>query len=234
MKLMSYKFFKNKRNVMLGSLFLFMGGTAPVQASFQLESTGIVLKETEGRISFNISNSSSEPILLASKLEDLDKSGMSKNVLISPPITRIDAGQSQQVNFVLKKGVTLTHEIMLRASFEGVLQSRDNSARMPVRQSIGFIIQPASIAVSKAPWESLDIRMEGTQLVVNNIGKHVVRLAPMLTLKPSGKLISLTEQYLLVGDMRKFDVDENVTSIMLTPFSRYGFKAADVTLPVKR
>lgn len=234
MKLISFKSLKKNRSFILGSIFLLMGGVAPVQASFQLESTGVVLTESEGRVSFNISNSSSEPILLASKLEDLDKTGMSKNVLISPPITRIDAGQSQQVNFVLKKGVTLTHEVMLRASFEGIVQSVDNSARMPVRQSIGFIIQPASVAVSKTPWESLDIRMEGTQLVVSNIGKHVVRLAPVLTLKPSGKSLYLTEQYLLVGDVRKFEAGGNVTSVMLTPFSRYGFKINDVTLPVKK
>lgn len=234
MKLLSSKILKTKSYGLLASFLLFFGSAVPVQASFQLESTGIVLTESEGRVSFNISNSSSEPILLASKLEDLDKSGMSKNVLISPPITRIDAGQSQQVNFVLKKGVPLTHEIMLKASFEGIVQSRDNSARMPLRQSIGFIIQPVSVPVSRAPWEALDIRMEGTQLVVSNNSKHVVRLAPMLTLKPSGKVFSLAEKYLLVGDVRKFDVNSQVTSVVLAPFSRYGFKVEDVTLPVKR
>lgn len=234
MKFLVLKSLKIKSNWMLVLFILFFGATVPVQASFQLESTGVVLTESEGRVSFNISNSSSEPILLATKLEDLDKSGMSKNVLISPPIARIDGGQSQQVNFILKKGVPLTHEIMMKASFEGIVQSGGNSARMPLRQSIGFIIQPAAVAVSRAPWEALDIRMEGTQLVVSNNSKHVVRLAPMLTLKPSGKVISLPEKYLLVGDVRKFEVDSQVTSVMLTPFSRYGFAVPDVTLPVKR
>lgn len=52
--------------------------------AFQLESTGIVLEEKEGRVSFTIQNTSQAPILLASQVEDLDNAGFSKNVLLSP------------------------------------------------------------------------------------------------------------------------------------------------------
>ncbi|WP_447873186.1 fimbria/pilus chaperone family protein [Serratia fonticola] len=225
---------KHKHDFLLTLSLFLIGSIFSAQASFQLESTGIVLKENEGRVSFNVNNTSLEPILLASKLEDLDKKEVSKNIIISPPIIRIDAGQSQQVNFVLKKGSNLKHETLLRASFEGVVQSVDNSARIPVRQSIGFLIQPTSVSASKTPWESLDIRLEGSKLVVSNTGRHVVRLAPMLTLLPSRKTISLKEQYFLVGDIYKFDVGSGDNSLMITPFSRYGFKIDDVTLPIKR
>ncbi|MFJ3264873.1 fimbria/pilus chaperone family protein [Serratia liquefaciens] len=229
-------FFTHKNGLwrLLSLLVIGVSLSMPAHASFQLESTGIVLEESKGRVSFNITNASSEPILLASKLADLDNSSMSKNVLISPPITRIDAGQSQQVNFVLKKGVVLSHEVLLRASFEGIVQASESSARMPVRQNVGLIIQPASVAANKTPWETLDVKIEGSKLLIVNSGKHVVRLAQALTVKPSGKVVSLTSPYILVGEKLAFDVGTNVTSVEITPFSRYGFQMDQVTLPVKR
>ncbi|WP_273855325.1 fimbria/pilus chaperone family protein [Serratia liquefaciens] len=229
-------FVKNKNGLwrLLSLLVVGFSLSMPALASFQLESTGIVLEESKGRVSFNITNSSSEPILLASKLADLDNSSMSKNVLISPPITRIDAGQSQQVNFVLKKGVALPHEVLLRASFEGIVQASESSARMPVRQNVGLIIQPASVAANKAPWETLEVKLEGSKLLISNTSKHVVRLSQALTLKPSGKVVSLIAPYILVGEKLAFDVGTSVTSVEITPFSRYGFQMDQTTLSVKR
>ncbi|PVF10568.1 fimbrial protein, partial [Yersinia pestis] len=81
-----------------------------------------MLQESEARTSFTIDNISSNPILLVTKLTDLDGKSFSKQILISPPVTRINAGQSQQVNFVLKKGSVLNNEVLLKASFEGVEQ----------------------------------------------------------------------------------------------------------------
>lgn len=62
----------------------------------------MVLEESAGRVNFSIKNTSSEPILLATKVVDLDGKNFSKSILVSPLISWIGAGQSQQVNFVLK------------------------------------------------------------------------------------------------------------------------------------
>lgn len=202
-------------------------------ASFQLESMGVVLEENIGRVNFSIKNTSSEPILLATKLADLDDKEFSKSVLISPPIARIDAGQSQQVHFVLKQGTTLTHEVMLKASFEGIGQAVDNSARMPVRQSVGLIIQPRAVAVSKAPWEDLHLTIKEGYLVIKNEGPHVVRLAPQLVLLPSKINASLDNYFLMAGEEVKVGVKGKPTAVAIVPLSRYGFKQDEVTLPVK-
>lgn len=202
-------------------------------AAFSLESTGIILYEQEGRVSFNIRNPSSDPILLVSKLSDLDGGSFSKEVLISPPITRIDGEQSQQINFVLKKGAPLRQEVLLKASFEGVTQTKDNSAKMPVRQEIGFLIVPASVAQSKTPWKDLQLHMEGKTLVISNPGKHVIRLAPQLRAMPSKQLISLDKYYLMPGDIKRLSVSNKPTSVIITPLSRYGFKLPDEPLEVK-
>lgn len=217
----------------VGSLLLIVGGVQSAQASFQLESMGIVLDESTGRVSFSIKNTTAEPILLATKVEDLDGKAFSKMVLISPPISRIDAGQSQQVNFVLKQGAVLPHEVLLKASFEGGGQAVDNSARIPVRQSIGLIVQPKAVAVSKTPWDDLQLSQVGTTLVVKNNGLHVMRLAPQLTLLPTRQVVLLENYYLMSGEEKKVTVSGKVTSVGITPLGRYGFKQDDVTLAVK-
>lgn len=217
----------------LGGALLVVGLAQPAQASFQLESMGVVLEESAGRVNFSIKNTSSEPILLATKVVDLDGKNFSKSILVSPPISRIEAGQSQQVNFVLKQGTVLEHEVMLKASFEGIGQAIDNSTRMPIRQSIGMIVQPKSVAVSKTPWDDLQVTYEGDKLVVKNTGLHVIRLAPQLVLLPARKSVPLDNYYLMSGEEKKVKVEGKPTAVEIMPLSRYGFKQDNVTLPVK-
>lgn len=217
------------------TVFLILSGiSGNAIAAFQLESMGIVLEESAGRTSFTIKNTSPEPILLVSKVEDLDDKNLSKSILVSPPITRIDAGQSQQVNFVLKKGLKLDKEGMLKASFEGIGQAKDNAARMPVRQSIGMILQPASVDASKTPWEDLTLSLEGQELVIVNTGKHVVRLSPKMILLPAQETITIDNYFFMPGEERRFRVKMRPDSVKILPLSRYGFKLPEVTLQLSR
>lgn len=212
---------------------LMMGLMQPAQAAFQLESMGIILEEATGRVNFSVKNTSSEPILLATTVGDLDDKTFSKSVLVSPPIARIEAGQSQQVNFVLKQGTALPHEIMLKASFEGIGQARDNSTRIPIRQSISLIVQPKSVGVSKTPWDDLRLSLSGDSLLIKNTGLHVVRLAPQLLLLPSKKVAPLDNYYLMAGEEKVVKVEGKPESVEITPLSRYGFKQEEVRLAVK-
>ena len=224
----------NARQYMLMFALIGLMFCAPnALASFKLESTGVILKEREGRTSFNVENISSEPILLVVKLHDLDNHSVSKDILISPPIIRIDPGQSQQINFVLKKGKTLDREVLLKASFEGVSQANENSAKMPIRQDVGFLLLAASVAETKTPWDDLTVKMVGDELVIGNEGKHVVRLAPQFTLMPSNEVLPFGEYYFMPGEIKRFNVKAKPTSVQIIPLSRYGFKLPDITLPVE-
>ncbi len=109
----------------------------------------------------------------------------------------------------------------------------DNSARMPVRQSIGLILQPKAVAVSKTPWDDLRLSAGAGRLTLTNGGLHVVRLAPQLTLQPSGKVVTLENYYLMAGETQTLAVEGQPTSVVITPLSRYGFKQDAVTLTVK-
>lgn len=182
---------------------------------------------------FTVKNIGTEPLLLATKVTDLDNKQYSKQILISPPITRIDGGQSQQINFVLKKGEPLSQEIMLKTSFEGVGQSADNSARMPVRQSIAMIIQPKAVAVNSTPWKELSAHIDGSTLVLKNTGKHVIRLSPQLELLPSNEIITIENYFLMSGEEKRIAIKSKPVSMQITPLSRFGFKQNTVVIPLK-
>ena len=210
--------------------------TLPAAAStFRLQSNTIILEEREGRASFNVTNTGKEPILLLSKLENLvDDDNMAGNVIVTPAVTRIDPEQSQIVNFALKKGVKLDREYMLRASFEGVTQKAERGMRMPVRQQIGFILQPKSVAAEPRPWQDLRFKVEGNNMVVTNSGKHVIRLGPALTAKPSGAVGTLPHPYVMPGESLNVSFENLGTAqkVGITPLSRFGFATGVDELPV--
>ncbi|WP_145482927.1 fimbria/pilus chaperone family protein [Yersinia aldovae] len=221
------------KKVMVFNLWLLLScWTTTSYASFKLESTSVILKESEGRTSFTIDNTSGNPILLVTKVVDLDGNALSKQILISPPVTRIEAGQSQQVNFVLKKGTVLDTEVLLKASFEGVEQVQGNATVMPIRQEIGFLIQPNAVPQIKTPWQELVFSVSGNNLTIKNPSKHVVRLGPQVILVPGNEVVALGNPYILPGVSKQFPIKSSPSSVNVTPLSRYGFVQAEVAMPV--
>ncbi len=209
----------------------------PAMAStFKLQSNTVILEERDGRTAFEVTNTGKEPILLVSKVEDLvDGNKMSGNVLVTPAVTRIDPGQAQVVNFSLKKGVKLDREYMLRASFEGVTQKAERGMRMPIRQQIGFILQPKSVATEPRPWQGLRFAVEGNDVVVSNPGKHVIRMGPNLTVRPSGATGVLPRPYIMPGESLtvRFENLGEAHAVKIVPLSRYGFAMDADELPLR-
>jgi fimbrial chaperone protein len=209
----------------------------PVMASsFRLQSTTLIMEEREGRTSFNVTNTGEEPILLLTQVEDLGDEQMAKNVLVTPAVTRIDPGQSQIVNFSLEQGMKLDREYMLKASFEGVTQRAQTGTRMPVRQQIGFILQPKALTPTPEPWNGLVAKVDGNQLTLNNPSKHVVRMGPVVKLLPSGKELSLSNAYVLPGQSVSVTDDsvETAQQFSITPLSRYGLALTPTSMPIER
>ncbi|HEP0304231.1 MULTISPECIES: fimbria/pilus chaperone family protein [unclassified Providencia] len=203
-------------------------------ANFQLETMTVILDAAESRKVFNVKNTSKEPILLSTKVADIEGGeALSKDVMISPPIVRIEPEQSQQINFVLKKGVNLSHEALLKVSFQGVGATKVNSAKMPIRQDVAMLIQPANMTVSQTPWDALDVTQQGDQLILKNTGKQVVRLAPNFTALPGNEGYSLGQFYLRPDESKSITVNGKLSEIKLIPLSRYGFKMSnEATLKV--
>lgn len=206
------------------------------QANFQLETMTVILNADEDRKVFSVKNTSKEPILLSTKIQDIPGGdAIAKDIMISPPIIRIEPQGSQQINFILKKGVSLPHEAMLKVSFQGVSSAKQNVTKMPIRQDVAMLVVPKGLVESQKPWENLKIEQSGNQLTLTNSGKQVVRLSPNFVTLPDNQTRSIGQLYLRPGESRAVNVEGPVKEIKLSPLSRYGFKSpTDVTMPVSK
>lgn len=203
-----------------------VGSSATLANTFKLQSAGIILNEAEGEAIFNVQNTGQAPILLLSTLENLKDDDTADRILVSPPVTRIEPGDTQMVRFTLKQGEPLGEERLVKAAFEGVPQGEDNQLRVTVRQEIGFLVQPKRVAVVARPWDDLRWKVEGNELVVSNPGKHIVRLGPQVQVHPSGDYAQQGQMYVRPGETLRTKLPEGTTAVdkvTIVPLSRYGF-----------
>jgi len=209
-------------NILVGSVVAISHLT---HASFQLETMTVILDASEQRKVFNVRNTGKEPILLATQVTDIDGgSKISQHVMVSPPITRIEPQQSQQINFVLKNGVNISNETLLKASFQGIGETKKNTTKMPVRQEIAMLIVPADMMVSPSPWDALVVKQQNNHLTLSNTGRQVIRLSRNFTALPGNEIYNLEQFYLRPGESKTVTTKQSVDEIRISPLSRYGFK----------
>lgn len=223
---------KRVRNTLMAAGLCLLSGVA--QASFQLETITVIVDAGEPRKVFSVKNTGKEPILLSTKVSDLEGGkALAQDVMVSPPIIRIEPEESQQINFVLKKGIDLPSEALLKVSFQGVGATKKNATKMPIRQDVGMLIMPAGMNVSPTPWEALKVTQQGDTLTLTNTGKQVIRLAPNFTGQPGEEVYGLGQFYVRPGEQKTVAVKGAVKNIRISPLSRYGFKMQkDVDIPV--
>ncbi|AWR59898.1 fimbria/pilus chaperone family protein [Proteus mirabilis] len=213
--------------ILKGMIFLILLISHFSHASFQLETMTVILDSEEPRKIFNVKNTGSEPILLSTKVSDLDNQHeIAKNIIITPPITRIDPDQSQNINFILKDGIEFDDEQILKASFQGIGVAKANSTKMPIRQDIAMLIIPKGLTIEREPWKNLEVKQVNNQLILKNNGKQVIRMAPAFSSLPSNNGYSIGQFYIRPQEEIKVDVKEKLTEIKISPLSRYGFKLA--------
>ena len=220
--------------ILKGMIFLILLISHFSHASFQLETMTVILDSEEPRKIFNVKNTGSEPILLSTKVSDLDNQHeIAKNIIITPPITRIYPDQRQNINFILKDGIEFDDEQILKASFQGIGVAKANSTKMPIRQDIAMLIIPKGLTIEREPWKNLEVKQVNNQLILKNNGKQVIRMAPAFSSLPSNNGYSIGQFYIRPQEEIKVDVKEKLTEIKISPLSRYGFKlAGDIKMKV--
>lgn len=219
---MNMTFLKRLRHGVMGSLCLLSG---LAHASFQLETMTVIVDAGEPRKVFSVKNTGKEPILLSTQVSDIEGGkALAQEVMVSPPIIRIEPEQSQQINFVLKKGLALTDEALLKVSFQGVGATKTNATKMPIRQDVAMLIMPVGMSVSPTPWDTLQATQTGNTLTLKNTGKQVIRLAPNFTGQPGDHVLGLGQFYLRPGEQKAVNVKGALSEIEISPLSRYGFK----------
>ncbi len=68
----------------------------------------------------NVKNTDSQPALLYTNIVDLPDSDKSIRLIVSQPVVRVDAGETQRMRFLLQTSKPMKYEELKRVTFEGI------------------------------------------------------------------------------------------------------------------
>lgn len=201
------------------------------------ETTVVVLYEEEGEATINIKNTDAGPALLHSVVENVPEDPQLL-LIVTPPITRVEAGDTQLVRFISTQGEPLKTQRLKRVSFEGIPQARTAGGAtigITLRQNLPLILHPKGLPRHSTPWELLKWKRAGQGLTVHNDSAYVVRLAPEVRLLPQGAPATLPRAYLLPGEALTAEVDgplDGVAEVEIQPATVYGFSVENYRAPI--
>jgi len=197
------------------------------------EASLLIINEADEGGSINIKNTDPKAALLYTNVVDLaDDKGI--HLMVTQPVVRVEAGQTQHLRFIMKADAPLTVEHLKRVTFEGIPQKMPgkNKVGFNIRQDIPVLIHPASLPVVKDAWTLLNWSASGSQITVKNPSPYVVRLASQVELLPSHVRAELSKTYILPGETLTAKIEKGVagnSQIKFTPASRYGIQVESYT-----
>lgn len=201
------------------------------------ETTVVVLNEEQGEATLNIKNTDATPALLHSVVLNVPED-VEPLLIVTPPITRVEAGETQLVRFISTLKEPLKTQRLKRVSFEGIPQARAAGGAtigITLRQNLPLILHPRGLPVHHTPWELLTWRRAGERLTVHNESAYVVRLASELQLLPQRAAATLPRTYILPGEALAVTVEGALgalTEVEIQPATVYGFSADNYRAPI--
>lgn len=144
-------------------------------------------------------------------------------------MARVDAGQTQQLRFMLTQDAPLHTERLKRVIFEGIPPASimQDKVQLIVSQNLPVIIHPADLPRNDTPWTGLRWSIENGKLIVRNPGRYVVRLEQRVELLPSGGKAELPRTYILPDDRLEAALPPGpqaaASAVRLYPATVYGF-----------
>lgn len=217
-----------------------VGLAATVQADGMLPETSVVIvNEADGEASINVRNSDPKPSLLHVTLQDIPEDDEAL-LFVTPPVSRVEPGESQLVRFILRHREPLKTQRLKRAIFEG-LHPKTKSAPgvatvgVNIRQNLPVIVHPKGLAPNREPWKGLTWTLSANVLTVRNDTPYVVRLAQEVHLLPSMASARLPRAYVLPGRTHTMTVPDTAApsaSIRLYPATVYGFTVDSYDAPL--
>ncbi len=218
------------------SACLFFCGMA-VADGMQPETTVVILNEEEGEATLNVKNTDSGPALLHSVIQDIPED-LEPLLIVTPPITRVEAGDTQLVRFISTTKTPLKTQRLKRVSFEGIPEARAPGGAtigITLRQSLPVILHPKGLPRHDAPWQLLTWTRVGGQLRVHNDSAYVVRLGMEVELHPQAGVATLPRTYVLPGEALTLVSAGPVTGVVavgIQPATVYGFTVDSYRAPV--
>ncbi|MGN7744343.1 fimbria/pilus chaperone family protein [Pseudomonas sp. 22526] len=227
------------------TLYALLAGSAAALAAPFVSATGmqpetsvVILYEAEGETSINVKNTDGTPALLYSTIENIPEDPESL-VVLTPPVTRVEAGETQLVRFLRQGGEPSKTQRLKRVIFEGIAQKPNTKGHATVgvsmRQNLPLIIHPKGLERNREPWKLLKWDIQDGKLMVINDSAYVVRLSQELELKPSGEMALLPRTYVLPGETLKVALDPRATrpsSVTIGPGTVYGFSVDKYEAPI--
>ncbi|SDT99425.1 fimbria/pilus chaperone family protein [Pseudomonas yamanorum] len=234
---MSFSYISKNRFVLAGIWTLFSG---IIHASGMVPETSVVLINAgDGEGTINVTNTDDKAALLYVSMDNVPED-QENLVLVTPPISRVEAGEKQLVRFILQSEKPITTQRLKRVNFEGIPQKLfDSNAKVgvTVRQNLPVLITPSDLPLKADPWTLLKWTIEDKNLVVKNDSRYVVRLNQQLNITPSEIRLLLPRTYILPGQSvyLPLPTDKLLRSdaiLRIYPVSNYGFavKPFDVRL----
>ncbi len=202
------------------------------------ETTVVLLYEEQGEATINIKNTDATPALLHSVVANVPED-VEPLLIVTPPITRVEAGETQLVRFISTLKEPLKTQRLKRVTFEGIPQASAAGGAtigITLRQNLPLILHPRGLPVHDTPWELLTWKRVGGRLTVNNDSAYIVRLAPQVRMFPQGTLGTLPRTYVLPGEALELRVDgalEGSTAVDMQPATVYGFSAGSYRASIK-
>lgn len=219
----------------LSSLLFFPSAFAVMQP----QTSMVLIEEEKGGGSINVTNTDDKEALLYVKVTNLDDDKQPQ-VMVTQPVMRVGAGQTQRVRFMLLSQQPLSVEHFKRVSFEELplaAEYEKNSVNINVRQTLPMIIRPRALVAPSEPWKALAWSAGGGKLTVNNATAFVVRLAQDIVLLPGGKKVEIAKSYLLPGETLSVAVSDahilnGVSKVRFKTLSQYGYDSGSVEMSV--
>lgn len=212
----------------------------PAAAVMKPETSMLMINEEAEGGSLNVTNTADHEALLYVKIYSLPDDPQPQ-LLVTQPVTRLAAGQTQRLRFLLHTRGPLKTEHMKRVILEGIpLQALTgkNTVGLSLRQDLPIIIHPAGLAIKSDPWEALQFSESSGVLTIVNPSRYVVRLSQTVVLLPSMKNIMLSKSYILPGETLTVKGQDTATlkssqQVQLQSLSKYGYVAGLFIQPLK-
>ncbi|WP_306715563.1 fimbria/pilus chaperone family protein [Burkholderia dolosa] len=183
-------------------LFLTVGTGASAHAAGMVPETSVVLiDEAVGEATMKVRNTDDKSALLYTIIEHVPDD-QEKLFTVTPPVARVDPGQTQLVRFILTNKTPLKTERLARVVFDSIGERKDPDASVVairVRQNLPVIIHPKGLAVNREPWKLLKWEAVDGKLRVVNASPYVVRLGATVEVFPMKKQAYLPNTYMLPG-----------------------------------
>lgn len=225
------------------SLSLVLGAMSfcAIGSGMRPETPLVFINAAEAGGKINVKNTDAGPRLLYTTVQEVEGGSRDVQVVPTQPIARVEAGNTQQVRFVLTGADSLKVQQLKRVIFEGIPERTPGANQLifTVRQDVPLIIHPKGLPDVSNPWTRLTWNVKGGSLVVSNDTPYVVRLEPRVVLLPSNVEGSLGKSFILPGEALTATFKNSgklaeSTEVKLFPATRYGYQAPDYVAQIAK